>query len=311
MTASPATYFPPVSSRPTVLTPSLKALTDRALAYLRCGLPVNLTGPAGTGKTTIALHLAQLLQRPSIFIEGDDQLTSTELVRGGTHLRHYRVVDNYIRSVVRTEDHFSEQWSENWLTTACQKGYTLIYDEFTRSRPEANNVLLSVLEERVLVSPGVKGQFHIMSVHPEFRVIFTSNPTEYVGVHRAPDALRDRMVSMVLEQPDADTKVAVLRAHSRLSEEDCRRIVRLTDALRSHREGSSYPGLRAAINLAKVLTHAKLPANFTDPAVIGFCEDLLTPATPLTHDAFMEVVSSIGPRSAGKERPHGGATPPS
>lgn len=310
MTASSAAYFPPVASRPTVLSPSLKALTDRAIAYLRCGLPVNLTGPAGTGKTTIALHLAQVLQRPSIFIEGDDQLTSTELVRGGIHLRHYRVVDNYIRSVVRTEDHFSEQWSENWLTTACQKGYTLIYDEFTRSRPEANNVLLSVLEERVLVSPGVKGQFHIMSVHPEFRVIFTSNPTEYVGVHRAPDALRDRMVSMVLGQPDLDTKVAILRAHSRLSEEECRSIVRITDALRSKSPGSSYPGLRAAINLARVLTHAKLSANFTDPAVIGFCEDLLTPATPMTHEALMAVLSEISPRAGGKARPRGEAAPP-
>jgi len=39
-------------------------------------------------------------------------------------------------------------WVDNRLTTACANGNTLIYDEFNRSRPEANNALLSVLEGR-------------------------------------------------------------------------------------------------------------------------------------------------------------------
>lgn len=289
------------------MTPTIKGIVDRTLTYLRSGLPVNLTGPAGTGKTTLALHVAHLLQRPTIFIQGDDQLTSTELVRGGISVRHRRLVDNYVRSVVRTEDNYSERWNENWLTTACEKGYTLIYDEFTRSRPEANNVLLSVLEERVLVSSGVKSDFHIIPAHPEFRVIFTSNPTEYVGVHQSPDALRDRMVSIVLEPLDEESETAIVRAHSRLGEEECRRIVRLVHTVRAKGATENSPSLRAGVNLATVLMHARLAADFSNPTVIAYCRDLLaSPSVPA--DVLLEILSGFGANQPGKERPHGNST---
>ncbi len=302
-------YFPPIAKRPTVLTPPLKAFVDRGLTYLRSGLPVNLTGAAGTGKTTLALHMAHLLQRPAIFIQGDDQLSSTELVRGGINLRRHRVVDNYIRSVVRTEDHYTENWSENWLTTACEKGYTLVYDEFTRSRPEANNVLLSVLEERVLVSSGVKDDLHIMAVHPEFRVIFTSNPVDYVGVHKSPDALRDRMVSMMLQPLDEDTETVIVRAHSGLAEDDCRRVVRVVRAVRARSKGSTHASLRSAVNLAKVLAHARLKPDFSNPTVIGFCHDLLGSSSAMPPEVLGEVLSGFGRPQTGRENAHAGKTP--
>ena len=41
-----------------VLTAQLEELVERALGYLTAGYPINLAGPAGTGKTTLALHLA-------------------------------------------------------------------------------------------------------------------------------------------------------------------------------------------------------------------------------------------------------------
>ena len=44
-----------------VATPSVKDLVDRTLAYINDGLHVHLCGPAGSGKTTFALHVAQLL----------------------------------------------------------------------------------------------------------------------------------------------------------------------------------------------------------------------------------------------------------
>ena len=72
----------------------------------------------------------------------------------------------------------TQQWVDNRLTTACQFGLTLIYDEFTRSRPEANNVLLSILEERILVLPNARGRESYLKVHPDFRAIFTSNPDQ-------------------------------------------------------------------------------------------------------------------------------------
>ena len=51
--------------------------------------------------------------------------------------------------MVKTAEHVSTVWMENRVTTACKFGLTPIYNEFNRSRPEANNVLLGIFEERV------------------------------------------------------------------------------------------------------------------------------------------------------------------
>ncbi len=41
-----------------VETPYIRDLTDRALDYIKAGFPVHFSGPAGIGKTTLALHIA-------------------------------------------------------------------------------------------------------------------------------------------------------------------------------------------------------------------------------------------------------------
>ncbi len=102
--------------------------------------------------------------------------------------------DDYIHTVMKVDEELKPMWVGRALTEACQSGCTVVYDEFTRSRPEANNVLLSVLEERVLPLRGKS-----IPVHPDFRIIFTSNPAEYAGVHGAQDALLDRMVTILVK----------------------------------------------------------------------------------------------------------------
>ncbi len=61
----------PEPSEHFVLTPQLEELVGRALGYLRAGYPINLAGPAGTGKTTLALHLAAQLRQPVAVNDGD------------------------------------------------------------------------------------------------------------------------------------------------------------------------------------------------------------------------------------------------
>jgi nitric oxide reductase NorQ protein len=269
----------PVERRFLAATPFVHEVVGRGLTYLRAGLPLHLSGPAGAGKTTVALHLAELLGRPCVFLQGDEQLTSADLVRGPLSVRRSKVVDHYIRSVTRTAEDYSEQWTDGWLATACRNGYTLVYDEFTRSRAEANNVLLSVLEERVLVAPGRRSGQGVIPVHAEFRLILTSNPIEYVGVHRAADALLDRLVTIRLEYYDEETEAAIVRGHTGLPDEDCRRIVALVRTARARtKDAGARPSLRSAVILGRVLQAARLPVDFSDPRVVRMCIDVLAPA---------------------------------
>lgn len=260
-----------------VITPEVQRVTQRVLDYLGCGCAVNLSGPAGAGKTTIALWAAKKRNHPVVFLNGNDQLYSTDLVGGPRGYYHRRVVDEYIRSVTKVEEEVSEQWLDSWLLVACQNGYTLVYDEFTRSRPEANNPLLSVLEERLLVLPVSRGRESVVKVHPEFAAIFTSNPQEYAGVFRAQDALFDRMVSIALNHYDEATEVSIVKGRTGLATKDAETIVRLVRAIRQKREVKPPPSLRAALVIAKILKLTKGSANPANPLFIETCIDVLNP----------------------------------
>src|SRR5918995_5606130 len=197
-----------------VLTPFLENVCDRAMTYLEAGYACHFRGSAGTGKTTLAMHVANQRGRPVVLMFGDEELTSSDLVGGERGLHSTKVVDNFVRSVTKTEEYRRSQWVDSRLTTACKHGYTLVYDEFSRSRPEANNVLLTVLEEHILTLPDTQCGGNHVKVHPEFRAIFTSNPEDYAGVHKTQNALLDRMITIELDYCDRDTEVAITQARA-------------------------------------------------------------------------------------------------
>ena len=260
-----------------VNSPYIRELTDRALSYLAVGYPVHLSGPAGTGKTTLAFHIAAQLGRPVSLIHGDDEFGSSDLVGKNAGFKKTKVVDNYIHTVMKTEEEMTTSWQDNRLTTACRNGYTLIYDEFTRSRPEANNAMLSVLEERILNLPRLPDQsVGYMAVNPDFRAIFTSNPEEYVGVHKTQDALMDRLITIHLGHFNREPEITIIRAKSDLPKTDAQKIADIVRAVRNTGENPFRPSIRAGIAIAKVLAHGNGRALKKDPRFLQICLDVLS-----------------------------------
>jgi len=267
----------PEASDEFVCTPHVKDLTDRAMAYLSVGYSVHFAGAAGTGKTTLAFHVAAKLDQPVILIHGDDEFGSSDLVGKDAGYRKSKLVDNFIHSVVKTEEEMRSFWVDNRLTTACRDGYTLIYDEFTRSRPEANNVLLSILEEKILNLPSLRrnGEGYL-EVHPSFRAIFTSNPEEYAGVHKTQDALLDRMITIPVDHYDRETEIRITVAKSGVPTTDAEVIVDVIRELRGIGVNNHRPTIRACIAIAKVLAHLGGTAKSSDSAFKWICHDVLT-----------------------------------
>jgi len=265
-----------------VLTPHIENLCRRAVTYLDAGYACHFRGSAGTGKTTLAMHVANQRGRPVIMLFGDAEIVTSDLVGREKGLVSTKVTDNFVRSVHKTQEVRRPQWVDSRLTTACKHGYTLVYDEFSRSRPEANNVLLAVLEERILPLPDTPGGAY-MPVHPEFRAVFTSNPEDYAGVHKTQSALRDRMITLEVDYYDRETEIAITQARAGADRAAAEKIVDMVRRIRA--EGASQqPTLRASVMIARILRQVGGQRPFEDPLFMDACLDVLHPTPPAGRD---------------------------
>lgn len=215
--------------------------------------------PGWNWQNNISHPLANLLARPILLAFGDDEHKTSDLIGNQRGYNSKKVIDNYIRSVVKLEDEFRPIWVDGRLTVACRDGFTLVYDEFNRSRPEVNNVLLSVLEEKLLVLPADAQQQEYIRVHPQFRVIFTSNPEEDCGVHKIQEALMDRLITIDIPELDELTQEEIVGQKSGLTRAEGTAIVSLVKKFRErtqHNDKSS--SVRACVIIACVQ-----PSRFT------------------------------------------------
>jgi nitric oxide reductase NorQ protein len=268
-----------------VQTPTIRNQTERALAYLDAGFPVHFRGPAGTGKTTLALHVAAQLGRPVMLISGDEEFVTSDLIGGQQGYSYRKVVDRYIHSVLKYEEDATQRWVDHRLTTACREGFTLVYDEFTRSRPEANNVLLAVLEERLLILPTMSREDSYIRVHPDFRAIFTSNPQEYVGVHEAQDALSDRLLTIDVDYYDRETEITITAARANLPLEVVAKVVDIVRDFRASGEYDQTPTLRACIMIARVMGMRDMEPSTQEPEFVQICLDVLESKSTFSSQA--------------------------
>ncbi len=288
------------SPRRFVSTPAIERLVARAFRYLQSGFSVHLRGPAGTGKTTLALHLADLLARPMMLLYGDDDFKTSDLIGNQKGYTRKRMVDNFIHSVVKVEDELRHNWVDSRLTLACREGFTLIYDEFNRSRPEVNNVLLSALEEKLLVLPPNGGRNEYVRVNPDFRAILTSNPEEYCGVHATQDALLDRLITINIPEPDELTQQEIVMQKTGIDRESAATVVQVVKGFRIRTQAEKSSGLRSCLILAKVCHEHEILAMPENPEFRDMCQDVLlsrsnlslAEATQSLWDLFNELITA-------------------
>ncbi|MEW6172531.1 MAG: gas vesicle protein GvpN [Bacillota bacterium] len=266
-----------------VRTPFISSILERAVTYLKAGYPVHFSGPSGAGKTTFAMAVASMLSRPVIMLCGNDESVPSDFIGGPAGFRRNLIYDNFIHSVYKSKEDFQPFWLDGRLTTACREGYTLIYDEFNRSRPETNNILLSILEEGILNLQGLHKDEQYLQVNKNFRAILTSNPEEYAGVHRTQDALLQRLITLHLNQYDRETEIAIGVLKSGLAEKSVSEVV---DTIGALRQSLNQPGLsiRSIIRICRLAAYTNTPVAKND-TFMRICEDvLLSDLTLLSED---------------------------
>lgn len=240
-----------------VETPAVREVEENVLLWTKAGYPVHLIGPTGCGKTALAMHVASKLGRPVVWINGDEQMTTTDLIGGYSRIERQTLSDKFVHNVYKSAETMEATWVDNPLTLACKYGYTLVYNEFSRTKPAANNTLLGILEEEVLELPTKFGEERYVDVHPGFNAIFTSNPIEYAGVYRPQDALLDRLIGIYMDFYDFNTEVEIVMAHADIPRKIAERVVKVVRGLREMEgaggDGVEKPSTRACIMIAQGL----------------------------------------------------------
>ena len=302
-----ATLLEPRALPGFIETPFIEDIVERAMTYVASGFPIHFRGSSGTGKTTMAMHVASKIGRPVVMIHGDEESSTSDLVGGEYGYRMRKVIDNFIHSVLKTEEDMTRKWVDNRLTVAAKYGFTLIYDEFTRSRPEANNVLLSVLQEKMLDMPAARDGDSYLRVHPNFTAIFTSNPEEYAGVFRSQDALRDRMITLDLDHFDEETEIGITEAKSDAERVDAGKIVRIVRDLRESGVCEVSPTVRGCVMVAKAAKVRGCSISSTDDVFRQLCMDILVSESSRVGSKdqtsrVKEVLNEIIDRDAGSGR---------
>ena len=229
-----------------VKTAALEQVMQRALRYLRSGYSIHLEGPTGIGKTSLAMHLADCRRQPMMLVVGGADLT--------------------------VQGEFNQQ--NSWLKVACREGWTLIYDEFNRSRPEMNTVLLSTLGEKILALPH-GDRLEYVPIHPEFRVIFTSNSEEYCGTYSTPSALLDRMVTINLPEPNILAQQQLLVELIGISIEAAALVIRLVQQFFRQVSPEGRFSLRPKLMIAQICHCEGITVSADDSDFRQVCRDIL------------------------------------
>lgn len=224
-----------------VQTAVLEPVMQRAIRYLSSGYSLHLEGPTGIGKTTLAAHLSECRHRPIMWMIGGQQDTPIQ------------------------ESQFKQAYHEGW---------TLVYDEFNRSRPEVNAFLLSALEERRKVVPNSQGK-DCEAIHPEFRVIFTSNAEEYCGTYGTQQALLDRLITLRLPKPSILAQQQLLMELVGISREAAALVIGIVQQFFRQVGTENLSSLRPQLMIAQVCQRTGITVSANDAEFRQVCRDIL------------------------------------
>jgi nitric oxide reductase NorQ protein len=155
---------------------------------------VELSGPAGSGKTLAVHHLAASLGKRLAVVTADGGLRKRDLVG-------QRELINGQTALVAAE-----------FAAASRNGDWALIDEANMAEPDALAFLNGMTDRPAIAGSTFQAGGQTVEVHPDFRCFLTRNPG-YVGTRAMNEALRDRFWSIEVPPLTADALKQMLKAH--------------------------------------------------------------------------------------------------
>ena len=208
----------PAAGSPRELAAALEStgyLADDGLAMaaflaLRMGRPLFCEGEPGTGKTSLAVALAEALQLPLIRLQCHEGIDASQALYDWDfprQLLHLRTLEAASGGALDADAAESSLYTERvllarpLLQALTDAPCVLLVDEIDRADDEFEAFLLELLDENAVTIPELG---HIRASTPPLTIL-TSNRTREVH-----DALKRRCLYHWLQHPDLDREIAIM-----------------------------------------------------------------------------------------------------
>ena len=219
---------------------------------------VLISGPPGTGKTTLIRKFAEETELPYWQVIGQDGLTAEDLL-GRSHMKKQK--DGTVVDV----------WEDGIIPQAVRRGGILHFDEVNVFPPSVMLRLDELMDaKRQLNMQDLTGE--IVKAHPDLFIIFTKNPDDYNGVNKVPVQVLNRSKQLWLPFAPENVELNILQSQLRSlgikSSEfsvtpkgvtsgkigsEVADFVKIVDKLRKNKELPNHPSMRQTIDFALAL----------------------------------------------------------
>jgi len=215
-------------------------------ACLTSNRSVLLEGPVGVGKTHLAIAATTLLARPVYRIDGDSRYTEQKLTGW------------FDPPTVMKRGFVKEAFTDGPLVEAMRNGGVLFINELNRLPEGVQNVLLPALDEKKISLPRL-GQ---VIAKPEFMVIATQNPKEFVATSHLSEAILDRFELITIDYQSETEELSIVGKSLEKSEIESGAELIAKAAVRLARSTRNHPKIRRGASIRAALAVAELTAVF-------------------------------------------------
>jgi len=263
-----------------ISTPEIDTTIKLALKLNR---PILIEGPAGTGKTSIAISLAESLNWQLYRIQCYEGITVESVIGEFDYRRQLLYIElerqkpHSPMNPINLEDIFSRDFFIErplFLSFISDESNVLLIDEIDKSDEEFEAYLLEALGERQISIPEL-GTFK--AENQEQLVILTSNSSRDLS-----EPLRRRCLYLYIDFPSLEREKQILAVHTNLSLDSplLNSIAKIVQNLRTL-DLRKVPSIAETIDWANALIHLgvnhldKQSLQDTLPVLLKYQEDLL------------------------------------
>lgn len=249
-------------------------------AAYRAGLPVNLKGPTGCGKTRFLEYMSWRLGReggfdlPLITVACHEDLTAGDLV-GRYLLRGDETV-----------------WVDGPLTAAVKAGAICYLDEVVEARKDTMVLIHPLADHRRILPLEKKGGF--IRAHPRFLLVVSYNPGYQSMLKDMKISTRQRFVAIDFSYPEPALEASIIAGEGGVGEETARRLALLGERARNmgERDLEEGPSTRLLIYAARLISQGVGALRACETAVVSAVSD-----DPVMQQALRDLAAAVFPRT--------------